>query len=258
MKGPAGVLSIVLAETVAGATAYVFLMPLWSEVRRGFCKVAGVTILALSVGMWAGAAAARQPGSDAGRWAVGLAAAFTIATAVWLGLLFARQHGVARVLGIATVPLAVGLLAAVAGTSDESWTVSFLQLLAGSVFMGAVLDGLLLGHWYLTDRKLTRRPINRFALALLVAVALEAAAVIAGGFGPSRGSNQFSAILTAARLAPWVALGMIGTTALIAGMIKATLRGERATAVQAATGFFYLAVICAFAAEMAAKVRFLP
>ena len=251
-------LSIVLAETVAGATAYVFLMPLWSEVRRGFYKVAGVTILALSVGMWAGAAAARQPGSDAGRWAVWLAAAFTIATAVWLVLLFARQHGVARMLGIATVPLAAGLLAALAGTSDESWTVSFLQLLAGSVFMGAVLDGLLLGHWYLTDRKLTRRPINRFAFALLVAVALEAAAVMAGGFGPSRGSNQFSAILTAAGLAPWVALGMIGATALIAGMIKATLRGERATAVQAATGFFYLAVICAFAAEMAAKVRFLP
>src|SRR5439155_1628657 len=160
------------------------------------------------VGMWAGAAAARQHGSDAGRWAVWLAAAFTIATAVWLVLLFARQHGVARMLGIATVPLAAGLLAALAGTSDESWTVSFLQLLAGSVFMGAVLDGLLLGHWYLTDRKLTRRPINRFALALLVAVALEAAAVIAGGFGPSRGSNQFSAILTAAGLAPWVALGM--------------------------------------------------
>src|SRR2546423_1367672 len=126
MKGPAGVLAIVLAETVAGAAAYVFLMPLWSEVRHGFYKVAGVTILALSVGMWAGAAAARQPGSDAGRWAVWLAAAFTIATAVWLVLLFARQHGVARVLGIATVPLAVGLPAALPGTSGESWPLPLL------------------------------------------------------------------------------------------------------------------------------------
>src|SRR2546423_9598953 len=117
MKGPAGVLSIVLAETVAGAAAYVFLMPLWSEVRRGFYKVTGVTILALAAGMWAGAAAARQPGSDAGRWAVLLAGVFTIATAVWLVLLFARQHGPARLIGIATVPLAVGLLAALAGAS---------------------------------------------------------------------------------------------------------------------------------------------
>jgi hypothetical protein len=258
LKGPSGVLALVLAETVGGAAALLFLMPLWGEVRRGFFKLTGCIVLALSAGVWAGVAAARQPGRDAGRWSLWLSMAFTIATAAWLLLLFARAHRPARVLGIATVPLAVGLLAALAGTSDESWAVSFLQLLAGAVFMGAVIDGLLLGHWYLTDRKLTRAPINRFALALIGAVVLEAVAVIAGGFGPNRGNREFSALLTAAGLAPWVALGMIATTALIAGMIKVTLRGERATAVQAATGFFYLAVITAFAGEIAAKVRFLP
>ena len=246
-----------LAETVGGAAAYLFLSPLWGEVRRGFFKLCGAIIVALAVGMWAGVAAAREPGSSAGRWSLWLSMAFTIATAVWVVLLFARQHAAARLIGIGTVPLAVGLLVALAGTSDESWLASFLQLLAGTVFMGAVVDGLLLGHWYLTDRKLTRAPINRFALALLVAVVLEGAAVVTGGFGPAK-SKEFSALLTAAGLAPWVALGMVGATALIAGMIKVTLRGERATAVQAATGFFYLAVITAFAAEMAAKVRFLP
>ena len=250
-------LALVLAETVGGAVAFLFLTPLWNEVRRGFFKLCGAIVVALSVGMWAGVAAARQPGNSAGRWSLWLSMAFTIATAVWVVLLFARAHVPARFLGMATVPLAIGLLAALAGTSDESWVRSFLQLLAGTVFMGAVVDGLLLGHWYLTDRKLTRAPINRFALALIGAVVLEGAAVIAGGFGPVR-SKEFSALLTAAGLAPWIALGMIGTTALIAGMIKATLRGQRATAVQAATGFFYLAVITAFAAEMAAKVRFLP
>ena len=251
-------LALVLAETVGGAAAFLFLMPLWNEVRRGFFKLTGLIVLLLSAALWAAVAAARQPGSDAGRWAVWLSAAFTIATAVWFVALFARLHTPARLVGIATVPLAVGLLAALSGASDESWAVSFLQLLAGTAFMGAVIDGLLLGHWYLTDRKLTRTPINRFALALIVAVVFEAAAVIAGGFGPNRGNREFSALLTAAGLAPWVALGMIGTTALIAGMIKATLRGERATAVQAATGFFYLAVVTAFAGELAAKVRFLP
>ena len=258
MKGPAGVLALVLAETVGGGVAYLFLMPLWNEVRRGFFKLCGFIILAFAVAMWAGVAAARIPGDGSGRWSLWLAMAFTIATAVWLALLFVRRlQPAARVIGIATVPLVVALLVALAGTSDESWVKSFLQLLAGTVFMGAVVDGLLLGHWYLTDRKLTRTPINRFALALIVSVVLEAAAVIVGGFGPAR-SREFSALLTAAGLAPWVAIGMVGTTALIAGMIKATLKGERATAVQAATGFFYLAVITAFAAEMAAKVRFLP
>ena len=172
-----------------------------------------------------------------------------------------RRHSataMATLVGISTVPLVVALLVALAGTADEAFYRAFLQLVAGTVFMGAVIDGLLLGHWYLTDRKLTRKPINRFALALIAAVVLEAAAVIAGGFGPDRRNREISAILTAGGLAPWVALGMIGTTALIAGMIRATLRGERATAVQAATGFFYLAVVTAFAGELAAKVRFLP
>src|SRR5436190_18146048 len=145
MKGPAGVLALVLAETVGGASAYLFLTPLWREVRRGFFKLTGAIIVALAVAMWAGVAAAREPGSSAGRWSLCLAMAFTIVTALWTLLLFVRQHGAARVIGIATVPLAVGLLAALSGTSDESWGVSFLQLLAGSVFMGAVVDGLLLG-----------------------------------------------------------------------------------------------------------------
>src|SRR5438270_2126994 len=58
VKGPAGVLALVLAETVAGAAGLVFLSPLWKEVRRGFFKLTGIIVLALSAGMWAGVAAA--------------------------------------------------------------------------------------------------------------------------------------------------------------------------------------------------------
>jgi hypothetical protein len=35
------------------------------------------------------------------------------------------------------------------------------------------------------------------------------------------------------------------------------LKGERASAVQSATGFYYLAVVTAFTAEVAVKTRFL-
>ena len=127
-------LALVLAETVAGAAAFVFLSPLWNEVRRGFFKLAGAMIVALSIGMWAGVAAARQHGSEAGRWSLWLSIAFTLGSVLWLVVLFARQHRAARVVGVATVPVAGGLLAALAGTSDLSWTVSFLQLMAGAVF----------------------------------------------------------------------------------------------------------------------------
>ena len=50
---------------------------------------------------------------------------------------------------------------------------------------------------------------------------------------------------------------MVGTTLLIAVMTRAALRGERASAVQSATGFYYLAVVTAFTAEVAVKTRFL-
>jgi hypothetical protein len=265
MKGPAGVLAFVLAETVTGGAAFLFLMPLWNEVRPSFFKLSGVILLALTAAMWASVHTATQPLLDSTLGSQRNAAfgaelfsiLFAAVTVLWVALVFFRGQFVARVLGFSSLPFAVLVLAALAATSDHSDVLTFIQLLAGSALLGVVIDGLLLGHWYLTDRKLTRAPINRFALALVLAVAVEAAAVIAAGFGPEKGSNQFSAILTAAGLAPWIAIGMIGTTALIAAMIRVTLRGPRPTAVQAATGFFYLAVITAFAGEMAAKVRFL-
>ncbi len=236
MSGPAGVTALVLGEIVAGALALLFLTPLWNEVKSGFFKLTGSVVLVLAILAWASAAAGRSPGSAAGEWTARLAA----------------------VLGIATVPIAIAMFAAMAATADESAVVAFLQLLAGAAFLGAVIDGLLLGHWYLTDRGLSRRPINRSTTFLIVAVVLEAAAVIAGGFGPTKVSADFNPLLTSAGLASWIALGMVAATALIAGLIRASLKSPRASAVQAATGFFYLAVITALTAEFAAKVRFLP
>ena len=258
MTGPAGVLALVLAETVVGGAAFLFLTPLWRVVKRGFFKLTGALLLGLGLATWASVGAGRQAGATAGTWAWWLAAAFTGVTAAWLGVLFARRPRAARALGFGSLPVAVALLVPLAAASDESHAVSLLQLLAGAAFMGAVLDGLLLGHWYLTDRGLSRGPINLFAAALMVAVALEAAAVIAGGFGPVPSSSAFNPLLTRAGLASWVAIGMVAATALIAVMIRITLKGPRPTAVQAATGFFYLAVITAFAGELASKVRFLP
>ena len=65
-------------------------------------------------------------------------------------------------------------------------------------------------------------------------------------------------MLTAGALAPWIALGMAAATLLIAVVVRAALRGERASAVRSATGFYYLAVVTAFTAEIAVKTRFLP
>jgi hypothetical protein len=177
-------------------------------------------------------------------------------------LMALKLSGAARIVGVLTVPLAVAMLFAFARTADQSVGLSFFQLLAGAVFTGAVLDGLLLGHWYLTDRKLPRGPINRMAWILVGAVGLELAAVLAGGLETTNSAvaagNSLNPLLSMAGSATLIAVGMVACTGLIAAFIWLTLRGTRPTAVQSATGFFYLAVITAFTAELAAKIRFLP
>jgi hypothetical protein len=261
MSGPADVMALVLAESAAGGAAVLFLTPLWGEVRRGFFYLTGLVVLVLAGAATAASAGQALNGSSSkGSVAVALAFALTVATVLWLVLMLVGLKGVGRVVGIATVPLAVAMLFAFARTTpDDVWS-SFVQLLAGAVFTGAVLDGLLLGHWYLTDRRLTRGPINRMAWLLIGSVVLEAAGVIAGwgeGSGGS-GSSSLNPLLTVGGSASWIAIGMVACTGLIAAFIRLTLRGTRPQAVQSATGFFYLAVITAFTAEIAAKVRFLP
>lgn len=257
MSGPAGVTALVLAETVAGGLALVFVTPLWNEVRRGFFVLTCSILALFSAAVWGSVSAGRVTGDDAGTWSLRLAFALTFVLLAVVVLLLVRRGTWARFVGYAAAPLAVGMLGAMAGTADGSWLVAFLQLLAGAAFLGAVLDGLLLGHWYLTDRGLTRTPINRYTNLLLVGVALEASALVLGGFEPTEATPEFNPLLTSAGLASWIALGMVAATALIGVMIRITLRGPRASAVQAATGFFYLAVITATTAEFAAKVGFL-
>jgi len=258
VKGPAGVTALVLAETVAGGLVLLYLTPLWNEVKRGFFTLTASVLLVLATATWGSAAAGRIAGSDAGAWSVRLALALAVALLVDVALMLLRRRTEARIAGFVSVPLSIAVLIAMAGTGEGSTVVAALQLLAGAAFLGAVMDGLLLGHWYLTDRGLTRGPIDRTTNLLIVGVVLEAVALILGGSGPTEATNDFNPLLTSAGLASWIALGMVGTTALIAVMIRLTLKGTRSSAVQAATGFFYLAVITALTAEFAAKVRFLP
>lgn len=263
-SGPAGVMALVLAETVAGGIALLFLTPLWGQVRRGFFYLTGGIIAVLALAAAGAARSAYSPGvPSGGTLATILSVSVAGATAAWLVLLALRAAAPARAVGVASVPLALAMLWAFASTTGSSMGLSFFQLLAGAAFTGAVLDGLLLGHWYLVDRGLSRGPINLMAWLLMAAVALEAVAVVVGGFGAttapgSNASTTVNPLLSVAGLAGWIALGMVLITGMIAVFVRLTLKGTRASAVQAATGFFYLAVITAFTAELAAKVRFLP
>lgn len=250
-------MALVLAETVAGAGAAAWCTPLWHELKHGFFRLNGAILVVLALATWWSAKAGAIPGNDAGAWSVRVALASLILVAVWTGLSFARWERTARVLGYLSVAVGIGVLGTMAATGRQSYALGLVQLVAGACFLGSVTGGLLLGHWYLTDRGLTRKPINRATTLMLVAIPIEAVAVISGGFSGTGATQAINPLLTAGALAPWIALGMVGATLLIAIMTKAALKGERASAVQSATGFYYLAVVTAFTAELAVRTRFL-
>lgn len=257
MTGVAGVMALVLAETVAGATVFLWLSPVWTEVKRGFFKLLGAILTVVAALTWLSIDAAvvgRFPSGDVLRAST---IAAVVATGAWTILLFARQPAAARVVGILSVPAWINVLVWMGGAGRQSYALTLFQLAAGAALLGAATDGLLLGHWYLTDRKLPRAPINRMTTILLVSVGVAAVAVISAGFSGVETSTSINPLLTAGALAPWIALGMVVATALIAVMVRAVLKGERASAVQSATGFYYLAVVTAFTAEVAVKTRFL-
>jgi hypothetical protein len=228
-------------------------------VKRGFFILTEATTLAcVLLATLAVSSAAVSPASDPVRLAVVLASATSVLIGLSLAALVLRLDGPGRVLGLVALPVAAATLVALARVAGEGFLPALLQLVAGAAFMGAVTDGLLLGHWYLVDRGLARDHIRRFATLLIGAVVVEAVVVAALGFaGDPAPAEGFSPLLGIAGLATWLALGMVACTALIAVLIRASLRSDRSRAVQAATGFFYLAVITAFTAELAANVGFL-
>ena len=257
MTGVAGVMALVLAEAIAGSSVFLWVSPLWDEVKRGFFKLLGVILAIVAALTWLSVDAAvvdRFASADGLRTATLVAGGLTV---LWTALLFLRQPAAARVVGLLSVPAWLAVLAFMCGAGRQSYALSLFQLAAGAALLGAATDGLLLGHWYLTDRRLSREPINRITVILLVSVPLAGAAVISAGFSGVESGTAINPLLTVGALAPWIALGMVAATGLIAVLVKAALRGDRASAVQSATGFYYLAVVTAFTAEVAVKTRFL-
>jgi hypothetical protein len=258
LRGAGGYMALVLGEVVAGSIAFLWLLPLWNEVRRGFFTLTAWIQLVLALTAWWAARAGSISGDAAGARAVHLALATVVLVLLTVIALMAKRGGHARPLGWLSVPVSISVLLALAATGRQSYGVAAFQLLAGAAYLGSITNGLLLGHWYLTDRGLGRGPINRATVAMLVSVIVQALSVIAGGFSGVASSPALNPLLTAGALAPWIALGMTGATLLIAVLTRLTLRGERASAVQSATGFYYLAVVTGFVSEVALMTRFLP
>jgi len=257
LGGPAIVLALVMAETAVGGLAVLWLSDAWGRTRMGFFKLIGGVLAVLAILAWLAARAPLLGGSaasTAARAGVALLLSFAIATVVWQVLLWAGALKLSRALGILSVPIGVAALIAIAydPAAASSGISAAFQLLAGALFAGAVTDGLLLGHWYLVERKLSRAPLARMNSFFLAGCGV---AIIGAILGRHSGTAtaDLSPLLGAGALAAYLAVGLAALCIMIGFFIRALVKED---SIQAATGLFYLAVILALAAEFAAKVRF--
>ena len=129
--------------------------------------------------------------------------------------------------------------------------VSLLRTFAGAAFLGAVTDAMLLGHWYLVQPGLPRRHLNDLVrvlgyiwpvevLSLLLPVGMFAvwSGTVDDGWGGQLGWF-------------WAACAL--TTLALVFVTKAALRERYYSAVMAATGLLYLAILTAFGTDLVAR-----
>src|SRR5947208_1901372 len=141
-------------------------------------------------------------------------------------------------------------IAAIARPSQSPYDVfALVALPLGALALGGSDGAMLLGHWYLVTPKLSPAPLQRAALVVVAAVALQLALVTITAFrGDLTGSWETA--LTVA-LAIRIGVGLLMTLA-VAAAAWWTARMNT----QSSTGLLYVALGCVFAGEVSARVIF--
>jgi hypothetical protein len=145
---------------------------------------------------------------------------------------------------------AIGLVASVV-TSNDANLVDLLRVLVGAAFLGAVTDLMLLGHWYLVQPGMTRKLLNELTNMLLIIWPLEIFVMIlpTGMISVLNGTidDGWNGVLGYF----WV--GCASLTGILAWLTRAALKERSYSAVMAATGLSYLAILTAFGTDLVAR-----
>jgi len=141
----------------------------------------------------------------------------------------------------------IGLIAASLDAGDDAW-VALARTLVGAAFIGAISDAMLLGHWYLTQPGLPRVLLNEMVAALKWLWPAEVAVMLL--------PTGMIAVLTGSVDDGWG--GMLGwmwlmcsiTTIVLIFVTQAALKERAYSAVMAATGLLYLAILTGFGMDI--------
>lgn len=278
MTAPAAVLATVLATTAVGSSVLLWFGPTFDQLRRGYDALTGTSIALLALGAWAAFAgpmlSLESTGLDErGALARVLLLAMAVASVVAVVARTLRAPAVVvRILGAAASLLGAASFWPLAVIRAERGgvggvTQGLVELALGALLMGGIWVGLILGHWYLVERRLSNRYMVWIAWTNVAAIGAGLGSVLLSWRSPApceglppggefeQCSMLFSPVLQIGSMSVILGLGVLSLLALIAGFnVKLAREGGRS--IQASTGMFYLAVILAPAVEFAAKVRF--
>jgi hypothetical protein len=149
----------------------------------------------------------------------------------------------------------VGLLGAAAAVGGP-YALSAFRLVVGALFLGALTDAMLLGHWYLVQPGLARGPIKEMVVLAAVVWPFEVAAYLwpVGMAQVLDGTvdDGFDGLLG------WTWLVCAVTTIVLLGVTWLALRERYYSAVMAATGLLYLAILTGFGVDLIARAALAP
>ena len=221
MFGPEAVFNpgSLLAMWAAGIAGAAAVVARWRIVGPGYLWLAVATAALVGAGAWF-----FEPGPVvAAAWLVGIGAAVA-----------ARRNTTGAIL----LAVSAALYLVVATSSGPP-----APALTGSVALGGITGEMLLGHWYLIDPRIPRRPLRRLAAAGAAGVAIDAVVVLASAM-PLGGST----------IGLVVSLGLAGVSFLLMAAVWFALKYPSYPGVMAATGLSYLAVLTSLGAVSALRV----
>jgi hypothetical protein len=151
---------------------------------------------------------------------------------------------VAPVIGVAAL-----IAAALADGGPQGLAVA--RTLVGAAFLGAVTDAMLLGHWYLVQPGLGRGPVNELVRWVIYIWPFEMVALLwpTGMVQVLNGhiDDGYAGILG------WFWVACAVATLALCFVTLAALKERSYSAVMAATGLIYLAILTAFGTDLVAR-----
>lgn len=151
------------------------------------------------------------------------------------------------------MPAVVGVVALVAAGVDAggSEPVAIARIIVGAAFLGFVCDAMLLGHWYLVQPGLPRRHVREIVIAfgcmwpfeiLVMLLPTGMLSVFSGAVDDGWGGQL-----------GWFWAACAVTTGVLCWVTVKALEEKSYSAVMAATGLMYLAILTAFGTDLVAR-----